>query len=63
MKDANDVLLEVGQSVNVAPDDGSPFFPSFSFVGTITDIRENTVIVEDQDFDSYELDPNKVTVI
>lgn len=63
MIDRKGNLLEVGQGVHV-PDPNESDIHNYAFYGTVVDILEDreTVIVEDQDSDFFEIEGDRLTI-
>jgi len=62
LRDKNDQLLEIGQSVDVdSPEEDD--MHNFDFTGTVVGYRKGNVLVEDIDENTFELEPYKVEIV
>lgn len=64
MKDKNNVILTVGQTVNVPAPNASDIHNN-AFTGIVADILEDrgTAIVEDNELDFFEIEGNRLEIV
>jgi hypothetical protein len=64
MKDQNNKKIQMGDSVEV-PDPEDPIAEGYdySFIGTVVDLRDKHVTVEDGDGDCFDIDADKLLVL